>query len=157
MSKKYPKKHYEIGRASFDVEVVDTPLNTPEEASKTLLGLALGHDPKLLKKKDVRADCQYLFHSTGMLRITVTGDPGAGIMYDPAVIDITGFRFGLDDVFIDGQLVQTVHRDPKDVIKYVVKRLERAESILKRDTNVKKIAKAKKELIRFIGEKKGDK
>lgn len=56
------------------------------------------------------------------LKIIIFGDPDSGISNRDEIF-ITGFRFGIDDVLIEGWPVYTVHENFGNDVKYCIARL----------------------------------
>jgi len=116
--KKEGKTYFRIGRAIFVIDVlskdsslqeaIDTPLGTCAVLSGNAEKLATPEAIKLL---------QQLFGSTGYLRITIEGDPDAGIGGCVNEVLLTGYRFGLDDVIVDGKLLNTTHGSKAEIMR----------------------------------------
>lgn len=112
------KAYWRIGRAIFIVEETGVNPPTPKETLDSPLGLcaALSGKAQEVLKPDMAKKLQMLFGSTGKLRIIIEGDPDSGIG-GSNTIEATGYRFGLDDVWIDGKLVDTTHGDKAEILR----------------------------------------
>ena len=92
------------------------------------------------------------FPPEGYLRILVEGDPDAGLGRCTSEILLTGYRFGLDDVIIDGKIFKTVHGDENLLIETLISELEltlkcRAFTFSNHTKQAKKYLNYAKELI----------
>ena len=125
--KKEGKTYFRIGRAIFIVDTTERKMST-QELLDTPLGLATalaGTANKLIEDEALAKEMHGLFMPTGYLRIKVEGDPDAGIAVVPNEVLLTGYRFGLDDVIVDGKLLNTTHGSRKELIKALADALER--------------------------------
>ena len=127
------KAAFRIGRALF---VIDVQPREPEpcQVLGTTIGLAIAlnkgpeavlNDPELVRT------LQELFLPVAWLRIRVFGDPDALmsapdlITERPDVVLLSGYRFGLDDVVVDGELLHTVHGDVMEEVRVHARRILR--------------------------------
>ena len=117
--KKQGKTYFRIGRAIFVIERVERDEVTTEEVLGTPLGVAvaLGPKPETVADPEFKRTVNELFLPTGYLKITVEGDPDAGLDLSPNIIQLTGYRFGLDDVIVDGKLLDTTHGNSRDIMR----------------------------------------
>jgi hypothetical protein len=162
------KAYFRIGRAIFIVEPVERKLSTEEVLQETLetpLGVAtivagtsekLAEDEKFLKK------IHGIFMPTGYLKITVEGDPDAGINSAPNQILLSGYRFGLDDVIVDGELLKTTHGSRSEVLKSLAKNLEgelfwtKLENDKKLERKIRAMLVSLREIITAIEKEEGE-
>jgi len=127
------KVAFRIGRALF---VIDVQPREPEprQVLGTSIGLAIAlnkgpeavlGDPELVRK------LQEIFLPVAWLRIRVFGDPDALpfapdlITEQPNVVLLSGYRFGLDDVVVDGDILRTVHGDVLEEVRAHTSRILR--------------------------------
>ncbi len=114
---KTEKVLFRIGRAIFVIDILQKDF-TRREALGTPLGLAAKiNDPTFDFDKEKLDLLQEMFGSTRFLRINIEGDPDSGIKLSPNEILLTGYRFGLDDVIIDGKLFETTHGDHEQIMR----------------------------------------
>jgi hypothetical protein len=124
------KAYFRIGRAIFVIEPVERKLSTEEMLQETLgtpIGVATvvaGTSEKLAEDEKFLKEIHGIFMPTGYLKITVEGDPDAGVDLAPNQILLSGYRFGLDDVIVDGLLLKTTHGSRSEVLKSLAKNLE---------------------------------
>ena len=124
------KAYFRIGRAIFIVEPVERKLSMEEMVQETLgtpIGVAVtlaGTAEKLAKDEELLKQIHEIFMPTGYLKITVEGDPDAGLNLAPDQILLSGYRYGLDDVIVDGQLLKTTHGSRSELLKSLVRVLE---------------------------------
>lgn len=108
---------FRLGRAIFVVDTLAKDF-TEREALGTPLGLAAKiNDPGFDFDKEKLDLLQNIFGSTEFLRISIEGDPDSGIRLGPNEVLLTGYRFGLDDVIIDGKLFETTHSGHERVMR----------------------------------------
>jgi len=119
------KAYFRLGRAIFIIDALKKDF-TQNEAFGTPLGVAAS-----LNNPGIRFDTtelemlQNIFGSTAYLRIKVEGDPDGGISLIPNEVLLTGYRYGLDDVIIDGKLFDTTHGDHEEIMRNFADWIER--------------------------------
>lgn len=110
------KAFFRVGRVIFKINVVGNEF-TDEDAESTPLGLVMRlNDPTAVLDESQKSLLQNIFGSPGSLRVVVEGDDDCGFASKDPVI-LTGYRGGLDDVFVEGKLLQTVHGSEADVMR----------------------------------------
>jgi len=124
--KKEGKTYFKIGRAIFVIDVLDRK-QTLEETLQTPLGVATmvaGTAHKLAEDEETMKMIHGLFMPTGYLRITVEGDPDAGLGACNNEVLLTGYRYGLDDVIVDDKLLVTTHGSKAEILRQNAKFME---------------------------------
>jgi len=126
---KQQKAYFRIGRAIFIVEPTEKQQTKQELLVETLqspLGVCIGANEgiegvkKLYNDPETMKMIQRIFMPTGLLKITVEGDPDGGIGNQiPNEILLSGYRYGLDDVFVDGRLLVTTHGSRFEILNNI--------------------------------------
>jgi hypothetical protein len=162
------KAYFRIGRAIFIVEPVERKLSTEEVLEETLgtpIGVAAtlaGTSEKLADDEKLLKQIHEIFMPTGYLKITVEGDPDAGVILAPNQILLSGYRFGLDDVMVDGELVKTTHGSRSEVVKSLAKNLEgelfwtALENNKELESKIKATLESLREIITAIEKEEGE-
>jgi len=124
--KEEKKTYFRIGRAIFIIEAKTKPLTKPN-IYETPLGatLAAVGDPELKQNQQLQEKLRDLFLPKGHLKITVLGDPDAGLGERKDIIRITGYRFGLDDVVINGKTIRTTHGNKFETVRNLLDEVEK--------------------------------
>ena len=140
--KKQGKTYFRIGRAIFIVETCERK-QTLEETLETPIGTAAllaGTAHKLAEDEETMKMIHGLFMPTGFLRITVEGDPDAGLGLIANEVLLSGYRYGLDDVIVDGELLKTTHGSRSEILRNFGKFVERQDfwAKLEKDEKLKR-------------------
>jgi len=166
------KAYVRLGRAIFTIQTEPRKV----ELAKTLetpIGMAIaitGQTDKLTEEMVEKIN--EIFLPTGYLKITVEGDPDSGVSSEASTILISGYRFGLDDIIINGKTLVTTHGDHYELIENLIDTLERElegktlifanhtekakKNLKKARERIKKIFKQLRELVITIKENEND-
>ena len=108
---------FRLGRAIFIITT--TPIEySQEDARGTIIGQAASLSNPFVKFKKEHVELmQELCGSTGYLRINVEGDPDAGLSLEPDKVLISGYRFGIDDVIVNGKLLDSTHGSREEMMR----------------------------------------
>jgi len=97
---------FKLGRA-VAVATSATVVHSVEVEDKKVLKVK-GKEPAPIK------DGKLELRNPG-LAVVVFGDPDSGLRYVDVVV-VTGYRFGVNDIILNGQTLRTVHGDSDDVL-----------------------------------------
>ena len=118
------KVFFRLGRAIFVIDA--KPIEyTQEDARKTILGTAASLSNPLVefKKEHVKL-MQQICGSTGYLRIKVEGDPDSGLSLGSDEVLLSGYRFGIDDVIVNGKLLDSTHGSREEMMRNYAEKIE---------------------------------
>lgn len=133
------KCYFRIGRAIYIIEPATRELTAEEakkEALNTPLGVAVALSGNAEKVDEETAKMmQALFMPTGFLQVKVEGDPDAGIDKCSDEIKLSAYRFGLDDVYINGRLFDSTHGSRKEILLTYADEIEGMAGVLQAGKN----------------------
>ena len=113
---KADKVYFRIGRAIFVIDTLSKDFTEGEAAGTPIGAAAKFNNPEIDFDEERLRVLQELFGSTKFLRVACEGDPDCGFAGKSEVL-LTGYRGGLDDVIVEGKLLQTVHGSGEDIMR----------------------------------------
>ncbi|MFH1520968.1 MAG: hypothetical protein ABID61_04950, partial [Candidatus Micrarchaeota archaeon] len=133
-------------------QTIEETLNTPIGVCAVLAGTA----ENLIKNEETMKQIHGMFLPTGYLRrylrITIEGDPDAGLGSMANEVLLTGYRYGLDDVIIDGKLIDSTHGNKAEIIKNYADYLENNSWCADKDKKLEQKMKRTAKTLRNIAE-----
>lgn len=119
----FTKGYLRLGRALFIVDSLEKQ-PSESEAWQSPIGVLASLQGETKFDESTVKTLQEIFGSIAFLRIVVEGDPDAGLGNCRKEVLMSGYRYGLDDVLIDGKLVETTHGSKTQIIRYFIEQLK---------------------------------